>query len=335
MRNLFAGLMFCLIWICSSVTDARSICENLFVDVELEKSIRGLAKLRMQLDIAKAHNRDSLYFAALEGRYDEKEQSILGHVLENNLMSQEEFFRMISLEIVDLQKIGDRAKIDSEKSKHDIQSTVLDGSIITFNTVPAISQPFEISATPITTLVWWNISALINSKLSPELRGEPLNSARHKRNLNAMAFSKYDEMLKWIEGLNSLSQNREPKLKDIILGHRDGDRYTLPSREQWSVLVRDFVHQPVDQETYFGFTLLAGKAVTEQPPISIRGKEYYGLVGMFYFTRDAHNDQFISIGLEGSFIGEEVFLKDAARVHDRSSDSTHIGLRLVREMRSP
>ncbi len=284
MKRLFALILVYLLtptaWALASPTSgARSqMCQDLFDTGELEKSIRGLAKLRMQLDVAKAHANGSLSFATLDSQYKEKEQSILGHALKNNLMSQADFFKMISLEIATLQT--DESKIETEKDQQNqgIKETI-PGARAEFHKVFSNDGAFEIMSTPVTERIWQKIVQLGQLSMT--------NSSPNNGELFPKTYISYNQIVEWLMALNRLSKNFSAELGKIIPDHQPGDVYELPSESQWEIFLNE-ASAPAGIEKV---NLRSLEEVHAQNPFYVQGKAHYGLRhALAYFLKETRMD---------------------------------------------
>ena len=98
-------------------THAQMTCESVFISHEsMAGTLRSLAHLRLQLDIAQAEGADSLVIRALKSDYAKKERLFINYVETHHVMNRAEFFERLSLEIQKIQS-ADETSIADEAAK--------------------------------------------------------------------------------------------------------------------------------------------------------------------------------------------------------------------------
>ncbi len=252
------------------------LCQNLFGLTEFQKMIRELAELRYELDASLASNSTSIPLSALKKEYDKREKTILERFVKNKI-PQELFYTLIGEEIESHQK---RLKEGEENRAHQedaFDSIPVDGSRIIFNsyTLNDGTAAYAVMATPTTQIVWQKIGALINSKLDSQYHLENLDPTSQNGDLFAASHISYNDIMKWIEGLNQLSQMGNPKLKEIIMDHHDGDVYLLPTSSQWDSFLHDILPRTMPLEEYMAHLSVPTENVTTKLPFEFQGQKYF------------------------------------------------------------
>lgn len=268
-------VLLLLLLICLGTLASAQICENLFGDSELYRSIRALAALRLELDLAQTGDDDSITISLLRTKYEQKEKAILKHVLQTGLMTQERFKKIIKQEINILQKEGEKIDQARTQQNKDIDDFFINGSIAVFNSFKfeeTNSHSLEVTATPITRTTWHSLLALSGNR--------PREPLPEEFGLLPIVEISYDEVKVWISHLNYLSEKGDKNLDKILKGHRSGDHYRLPSQTEWTILLKSAKAPTGDPESWAARNY---EEVTTSKPFNIQGRDYYGLGGLSHF----------------------------------------------------
>lgn len=302
-----------LFFVNTAAFGSESNCYGLFEDATLNKSIRALAELRLKLDLATSENQDSLAINALKTEYQSKETKLKKYVLDLSLMNEHGFINRIKSEIEKLQREirDDSLIISRDRKEHDRNMIIksIDGSYAVFHKVrpgtygkgeptqlvpTVIEKPFEMMATTVTQGMWRYVIELGLRKY-PDLNLAGFNLTPNidslvgdlkpivQINVYAIDF--------WTRVLNRLSQDGEPGLKKMIPDFQKGQKFRLPSEDEWEFVVTErgtlnrkyFVADDLEglqkyAWLYPGSNYELHDVATRTPQV-IDGLEFYDLLG--------------------------------------------------------
>lgn len=313
MRKFLTFALFLSLCIQSSLTTAAvlSQCQKLFVDFELQESISSLARLRIELDIAKALNNNTLSMLLLQRDFDRKESDLKNFVEGQKLLSKDEFDENLRNEISRQQKdkvenkilLPTPKKLEAVDGRISVFNPVAPGSFKRINSkgdesVVTIDASFELMATEVTQIIWKKIAAIVKSYKIKVDGKIPYNPSDSKSDLKPVESLSALEIELWIKALNTLSGLGVKPLEKIIVGHKDGDTYRLPSFDEWEFVLRGrgrytekhFFDESEMNEFVWNYTNsgTSGKQVnngrTSQEvaklkPLVVDGWEFYDMLG--------------------------------------------------------
>ncbi len=352
-----------------SLSFAKSLtCRNLFVETdEIAQSIRALAELRIRLDLAKSENQLSIAYFALDSEFHRKKQKLLKYGVENSLFNKTELLASIRTEVELLQS---ETKDESQERKFTteelIQFIKVDGSQAVFHRVKPVArmnfklkqfsfdisqeEPFELMATPVTQAVWREIVVLAKEKFPNRYNHLKESPSHFTGDLNPVENVSKNEINLWLSALNSLSQNAEPHLHHLIVDHNDGDKYDLPSKQQWLIvafenqpLVDIRSDQPADTKEiawYQPQSVGRTQPVATKSPTNIGPAKFYDMFGnvrqwLRTFRIASNSDhEFLVSGFDYTSSKPALFDNTIEAKSAITKDST-IGFRLVREVKNP
>lgn len=302
MKKIFLFLFFV-----SSTCSAESlVCQNLFGDIDLEKSVHALAELRFQLDSAKANNTLSIALSPLENEYKKKEKALMNFFTKNNYMSKNAFLTLIKREIEEIQKNSNQPNIkidENPKALKDILFVENRAVFQIFDSHKADLKKYAVMNTLVTQIFWKKIAELINTKLDKNYEDLETEPSNEKGNLLPVTNVSYDYIAKWLNGLNTLSQRGEPELKFIINGHEDGFVYQLPSDKHWQAFVGAFSGQIFLNHEVESLYSKINDDVTAHTPIKIENDNYFGLFGDYKNMLETFDSKYVNI----SFLRQQPF----------------------------
>lgn len=232
----------------AAVNSAGNECRSLFAARDINKSIQSLAGLRFKLDMGLIHGGDSIAFTALKNAYQAKEADLLKYVTENQLMTRVDFYQEIRQEIRNLSKV-DKENLKEREKFEELQGSLVDGTKARFHRIEPgsyqrgeithtvserIDKAFEMMATPVTQILWQRVADLGALKYD-ELKYRQLvgHVSAQLGNLKPVEYLSGDFIILWIELLNKLSADGEPRLKEIIPDYQKGQKFRLPSTREW------------------------------------------------------------------------------------------------------
>lgn len=315
MKQIFLILLLSSCFV--SAVNAQ-VCESLFGDSGLYRTIQSLAELRLKLDLAQTSSEDTITTSLLTMEYEKKEKALLKYISRENLL------KLMKFEIEKLQKAADSSKKDRVREQKIIEDSIpgLKVQFYKFKSETTNLEAFHLMSTPVTQVVWQKIGQLINSK---EFLPRPLslNPAIAMGDLLPVANVSFIEVMTWIHGLNKLSAQGNAELAEIIKEHKSGDTYTLPSMEQWKVFFDEITIEMVPK-TKDSLKANPELDVGTASPVIIQGNPFFGF-GLFYFLKNC-----IKGYTSPSFLGQYKF---SNALPDQNSN--YLTFRLVRERKQP
>lgn len=319
-------ILLLLVLICFGNLSSAQICESLFGNSDLYRSIRALAALRLELDLAQTSNDDSITISLLRTKYEQKKKAILNYVLKTETMTNEHFKKLIKFEIEVLQKEGkkiDQARIQQNR---DINELVVGSRVTTFNSFKfEESNPdhLEITATPITRATWHGLLKLRNKTM------EPLDEALGLLPITEIS---YNEVKDWISQLNYLSEKGDKNLENIFIGHKPGDHYRLPSRTEWYILLVS-AKAPAGEDLE-NWRSRNYEEVTTRKPFNIQGKDFYGLAGLAHFVGQSILLQFYKSWISPG-PSEITLMPQAIEIEPGDKNRHNLTFNLIRQRKTP
>lgn len=200
-------------------------------------------------------------------------------------------------------------------------------------------ESFELMSTPVTQSHWitimnnnpshftWHESAYIVHINGKEFKAQPDNPVE---------FVSYEAAQNFVETLNRFPEN-DPRLYEMIVDHRPGDFYRLPTEEEWVFVASNrgrantrwfFGDDPTKMSEYAwlkGNSNVVTHPVGELKPLVIDGKKFYDIYGNVDEWIDAEG-QFSPRAVGGSVFTD---LPDLQYRYLREKGAS-TGLRLVR-----
>lgn len=196
-------------------------------------------------------------------------------------------------------------------------------------------KAFELMSTPVTqhqwiTLMEYNPSSFAGEELvligDKEYKAQPNNPVESIDHSTAALFAAQ---------LNSLSLAGDPRLDQIIIGHKRGDTYRLPTQEEWMYVASDrgraisnwFFGEDSAQLEQYAWVMknsdLRTHPVGDLKPLVVDGKQFFDIYG--------NVDEWVESGFQPMAVGGSVFT-DFPNLFYRyeSSGGATTGFRLVR-----
>lgn len=332
-RSFISGLLVLTLVIChaSRAFAASNSCEMIFSSEEssqIEKLVRSLAELRINLDIAKAKGTKALEFTALNSEYKKKEKEFATYLESRQLMTRAEMREKIKQEISLLQERDRSQKKENDENKEQqdrrrkeqsqkIADSIIDGTRAIFHRVEpgsfkmgddfrrvdvTLTKAFEMMATKTTQSIWRKVAELANEKLSEDFHLD-VDPSFNKGSSHPVESINFVETQKWIGALNKLSEQGDPELTLLIPGHKKGSVYRLPTEAEWEYVARgqgtlkDNFPEGNDPAHILEYGWLAENSESTQPvalkrAIRIDGKDFYDLYGNVHeFVQDGFLNQ--------------------------------------------
>jgi hypothetical protein len=315
------GAIALLLFVSSSSFARELGCSDIFqnsarLSDQVKETIRQLAQLRLRVDLAQADGGSALLMKKLRADFERKKRELVLFVENQQVMTRAELAVKIRQQIAELQRLASATDSNirdeenrRERQRSEVRDLVVDGRRAIFHRVePAtfvvgiandhrtatIERHFEMMATSVTQIIWKKIAELANRRLLPGKSILPIDPSRNKGDLRPVEKVSLGLTKAWIEALNELSANGEPRLGEIIAGHKTGDVYRLPTGDEWELVVRGgggsvysndehfFEHFPWGAD--YSWTLensgMETHPVAEKKPIVIgRGLEFFDMIG--------------------------------------------------------
>jgi formylglycine-generating enzyme required for sulfatase activity len=340
---------------------------------QVDETIRQLARLRLRVDLAQTEGKSLLLMNRLRADFERKKGELVELVEGQRLMTRAELGLKLRLQITELQSsVQNKNHIEEENRRGQERSLredlVVDGSRAIFYRVePAnfamyllgrpnnsveVQAPFEMMATTVTQSIWKKVAQLANG---PALSRRPvlkLDPSGFKGDLRPVENVSYLATRDWIDVLNELSASGEPLLRELIVGHKTGDVYRLPTEEEWGLVIRG--RGTFTGEFHFGDVSLANEytwsrmnsrgeshPVAQKKPVVIGNARFFDMGGnvsqwmQIPLNPTESQKTILSGGLRftrgGSWRSGLNDLRTEARDYGRASND--IGFRLVRVVR--
>lgn len=301
--------LFLVLFLISSTSGAANLaCQNLFDNPELERSIYALAELRLKLDIAKINNQNNLATTALHNEYSKKESRLIDHLEKYQIMSKDELFLALKLEVAKVQNKVKEDKVEKEIQRVREMKSKPDGFHMIFNRVEPrnfsvyywehnegkrqtinVSKPFEMMATQTTYYLWHKVNEIAKIKIDQTLVLKDYDESWDRRPIESISFQ---DIGRWIINLNDLSKRGEESLFELIPDHKNGDTYRLPTYSEWRSIAwgdrrfAKFSHQtdPLISEfdRYFwhnGNSEQKSHPVATKDPFVVDGNNFFDFMG--------------------------------------------------------
>ncbi len=239
-----------------------STCD-LFSTTQVEQTIRELAELRLQLDLSQTSNDTSLALTALEYEFKQKENSLRQYLEQNKIMSYPELVKKIKeqISLIQSQQKDSTEEIEVRKiQKAELEKIDRPGYTGIFNLIYKDLYYIRLMNTKTTQIIWRKVANLINEKLGgaqtrsqwyrpwPWRKKIVLSPTIDVGDLLPMHSVSFDDVGLWIRGLNELSRNNTPELKEILGDHQHNDVYFLPRYNVYRTIMDtvDFGRYSVD-----------------------------------------------------------------------------------------
>lgn len=353
MRLLFALLLNLFF----SNTTSAVVCRSLFENSELTATIRALAELRLELDLAQTNNNDTITISLLKIKYKEKEKEVLRYVTQHQLMDRKGLIEKIKLEIADIQKQRQirNSEINVQREAQDINNFVK-GARAVFNRVEPgkflmgppheqveteIKSAFEMMSTTVTQVMWKEIDRLAKKYKFESPYHLPISEPSDLRPMHGFS---WNDLSTLIRSINAMSQAGVPGLEKILLGHKQGDQYDLPTEPEWEFVARargefkglypyDDINL-ISNYAWFGQKTTEAQEVALKSPIVVDGKEFYDMLGnIAEWTKDLSESKFNAV-----VRGHRISTHTAAsffygRSYHPVTTLSYIGFRLVRRIK--
>lgn len=328
----------------SNSSGSETFCPDLFSFTSLNDSIRELAKLRLELDTAKAINSGSPAISALNNEFTKKESALGDYLEQNAIMSHAELIQRIREEIHLIQKGIDRSEeIETRKiEKMEIEKYIAIDEKGSFNTVKIDQHHFQLLSTPTTQVIWRKVAELINERLGgvkmsmfgkrTKLRVFQPSSESDMLPMHSVS---YEDINQWFVGLNELSNKKAPELKEILQGHNDRDHYYLPIEVEWRALIETANLQKYSLGQiawYEKNSNLTHQLVGEANPVMIADQLFFDLLGnvrVWIKGKNSERDHEIVWGMGYN----DTALQDAQM--PVSWKAENLGFRICRKVRIP
>lgn len=349
MKQIFLILLL----VCFANISKAVLCDSLFGDSELYRSIHALAELRLQLDFAQTNNEDSITISLLRAKCSEKEKILLSYVTQSKLMSAEELREKIKSEIKEVQKKKKTEDFQINLIREDVDAAILR---TVFNRIEPgkflmgprgsqreveIEQPFEMMSTTLTQAAWRELATLVAK------HGFAVPDVLFVNEGDLVPFHGWSwrKVISFIDAINSVSKTEAKNLRKILLGHKDGDQYDLPTEKEWEFVARargrfegEYPYDdPISVDTFAWHSRVAHNGfqeVAQKTPISFEGMEFFDMLGNIReWTKDLKDGRTSAITRGNQIFG----LRWDSSLSHRSSKSidgaSYIGIRLVRRLK--
>ncbi len=172
-------------------------------------------------------------------------------------MTQSELMEKIRSHIRHIQKNQTTEKRSEErrqkKQEQKTKEAIIDGNRMVFHPIKPgkftmgdkdtwmfeseITKPFDMMATKTTQVIWRKVTQLAQKEFGDKYKELILDPSRFKGDLKPVEVAFRDVDL-WISALNELSQNGHTGLKGVILSHKQGHTYRLPTEPEWEFVVK-------------------------------------------------------------------------------------------------
>jgi formylglycine-generating enzyme required for sulfatase activity len=234
----------------SSLVCSKAHRSTFHVPSPIERTLRELAALRLNLDQAQVTGSPSPVLTAIKDDYLRKENLLLEYMDQHQIMTREELRKWIIQEVVRLQaeqqthKPEDNSKKEEEsrrrrEQEEQIKVSVIDGTRAIFHKVRpgsfmmgetgkevavTLTQMPEVMATHMSQIIYKTIAELANQRFPGkyQINSDP---SRYKGDTRPVEWVSYDDAEVWTKALNDLSEAGEPALQDLIPGHQKGMHY--------------------------------------------------------------------------------------------------------------
>ncbi len=322
---------------------------------DLENAIQSLARLRVNLDLASASNTSTAVHGALDREFIRKKLELQVYLRENNI-PQEKIYELLRAEVEKLQNQEFALEVEREQARNRDKQVIqefLPESKGKFNAVDGSEkeEPFEMMVTLTSQMVWRQIAELINERLGgvklkvwgfqkifvPFKKRKPLPThqlAELKKGDSYPVMSMSGHQVDaWIEGLNKLSEQGEPELEKIFIGHKTGHRYQLPTMNELQLVLTSHGE---DEKLNKLKDFAESNGWTERIPVKIEGKEYYDIIGNIREWTSDHSavvwwDRFYrEAGFEN-----QTFYFNKYHIGHAEKPNPLVGFRLIRKSRNP
>lgn len=265
-------------------------CTELFSDAQVEKFIRELAELRLQLDLSQTSNDTTLVLTAL-GEEFKKRENYLVHYLEKKGITYPELRKKIKdqISLIQNQKENPDEIKNRKHQETEFEKILNPGKKGIFYSVNSETHTFELMSTKTTQIIYQKVANLINEGLGGvrhpwwwlrrSIKTEPMELYGDLLPMHSVS---YEEVQHWFEGLNELSRRKYPELKEIFDGHEDGDIYYLPRKFEIDMVSNhaNFKNYVLDDIAW-----TAGNSrrhlypVAQKEPVTINTRPFYDLLG--------------------------------------------------------